>query len=94
MSWIGRNFQRRAIGLVVITTSSGTKGKVRTYTRIAFLIYAMINGVLFGAGAITALSFPALQEQWKYLISVVVALRLVFAAAIAWFIAPQVRARY
>ncbi|MEC5293538.1 hypothetical protein VSX64_23505 [Aurantimonas sp. C2-6-R+9] len=63
-------------------------------TRIALLIYGMVNAVLFGVGAITVLSFPALQEQWKYLIPLVVALSLVLAAPIAWIIAPRLRARY
>ena len=65
-----------------------------TRFRISMLIYGMVNAVLFGAGAITVLSFPSLQESWKILIPVVVVLSFVLAAPIAWFVAPRLRARY
>ncbi|PZO81931.1 MAG: hypothetical protein DI629_02035 [Mesorhizobium amorphae] len=65
-----------------------------TRFRLALLIYGMVNAVLFGAGAITVLSFPSLQEQWKLLIPLVVVVSLVLAAPLAWAIAPRLRARF
>ncbi|WAJ29504.1 hypothetical protein [Antarcticirhabdus aurantiaca] len=65
-----------------------------TQFRISLLIYGMVNAVLFGAGAITVLSIPSLQEQWKVLIPIVVVASFVLAAPIAWAIAPRLRARY
>jgi hypothetical protein len=35
-----------------------------------------------------------LQEQWKYLLPVVIVLSFLLAAPIAWLIAPRLRARY
>jgi hypothetical protein len=54
----------------------------------------MVNAVLFGIGAVTVLSIPSLQEQWKFLIPIVVVASFVLAAPISWFIAPRLRARY
>ena len=65
-----------------------------TRFRISMVIYGMVNALLFGAGAIAVLSFPSLQDYWKILIPVVVALSFVLAAPIAWFVAPRLRARY
>ena len=65
-----------------------------TNSRIALLIYGMVNAVLFGAGTITLLSFPALQEQWKFYLPIIIAASFVLAAPVAWFIAPRLRARY
>ncbi|WP_188849696.1 hypothetical protein [Aureimonas glaciei] len=65
-----------------------------TQFRISLLIYGMVNAVLFGIGAVTVLSIPSLQEQWKFLIPIVVVASFVLAAPIAWFIAPRLRARY
>lgn len=58
------------------------------------LIYGMVNAVLFGTGAVIVLSVPGLQEQWKYLLPVVIVLSFLLAAPIAWLIAPRLRARY
>lgn len=65
-----------------------------TRFRLALLVYGMVNAVLFGAGAVTVLSFPSLQEQWKLLIPLVVVVSLVLAAPLAWAIAPRLRARF
>jgi hypothetical protein len=67
---------------------------VSTQSRIALVIYGMVNAVLFGAGAIAVLSFPALQEQWKFYLPVVVVASLLIAVPVAWIIAPRLRARY
>jgi hypothetical protein len=65
-----------------------------THFRLSLLIYGMVNAVLFGTGTITVLSVPALQEQWKILLPIIVVLSFVLAAPIAWIIAPRLRARY
>ena len=61
------------------------------------LLVAMVslitNAVLFGAGAITVLSVPALSEQAKYLLPAVIAASFILAPVAAWFIAPRLRAR-
>lgn len=36
--------------------------------RISILIDGMVKAVLFGIDAVTVLSIPSLQEQWKFLI--------------------------
>ncbi|RYE51060.1 MAG: hypothetical protein EOP18_12635 [Rhizobiaceae bacterium] len=51
----------------------------------------MINAVLFGLGAITVLSIPALAEQAKYLIPAVVVLSFVLVPFIAAPIARRMR---
>jgi len=66
---------------------------MRTRTLIAGLIALPINAVLFGAGAIIVLSIPALAEQAKYLLPVVIVAGFVAAAPIAWMMAPRLRAR-
>lgn len=66
---------------------------MRTRTYIAGLIALPINAVLFGAGAIAVLSIPALAEQAKYLLPVVVVAGFVAAAPIAWMMAPRLRSR-
>ncbi|MDN2568475.1 hypothetical protein N1F89_19800 [Aquibium sp. A9E412] len=67
---------------------------MRTRTSIAGVLYLPVNAVLFGTGAIAVLSFPSLQEQWKYLIPAVVVASFVLAAPIAWWIAPRLRVRH
>jgi hypothetical protein len=64
-----------------------------TRAQIAALIYMMTNSVLFGAGVILVLTWPALNANAGLWISVVVAASLVLGAPIAWWIAPRMRAR-
>jgi len=66
---------------------------MRTRTLIAGLIALPINAVLFGAGAIVVLSIPALAEQAKYLLPVVIVAGFAAAVPIAWVLAPRLRAR-
>lgn len=63
-------------------------------TQIAVLVYAMTNGVIFGAGLIAVLMVPALNANAGFWIAAVVVLSLVAAAPFAWLIAPRLRARY
>ena len=66
----------------------------RNRFRIAVLIYAMTNAVIFGAGLITVLNVPALSADAHIWIPVVVVASFVLAAPIAWLIAPRLQARY
>jgi hypothetical protein len=60
---------------------------------IAVLIYLMIQGVLFGIGAVLVLATP-LQQQAMTLLPVVVIASAILALPLAWWIAPRLRARY
>ena len=64
-----------------------------TRAQIALLIYSMIQGVLFGAGVILVLTWPALSADAGIWISVVVAASFILAAPLAWWGAPRMRAR-
>ena len=65
-----------------------------TRAQIALLIYMMISGVLFGAGVILVLTWPALSANAGFWISAVVGASFILAAPVAWWIAPRMRARY
>jgi hypothetical protein len=65
-----------------------------TRAQIALLIYLMTNSVLFGAGVILVLTWPPLNADAGFWISVVVAASVILAAPIAWWIAPRMRASY
>jgi hypothetical protein len=65
-----------------------------TRAQIAMVIYLMIQGVLFGAGVIVVLTWPALSADAGIWISAVVAASFILAAPIAWWGAPRMRARY
>ena len=60
---------------------------------IAVLIYSIIQGVMFGAGAVLVLATP-LQHQAMVLMPVVVIGSAILALPFAWWIAPRLRARY
>lgn len=53
----------------------------------------MINAVLFGAGVITVLSVPALADQAKYLIPVVVVASFAITPLLCGFVARRMRIR-
>jgi len=61
---------------------------------ITVLLSLMVNAVLFGFGAILVLSVPALAEQAKYLLPVVIVASFIVTPFIAWKMAPRLRARY
>jgi len=61
---------------------------------ITILLSLMTCAVLFGIGAVTVLSVPALSEQAKFLLPIVIAASFVLGPIIAWFMAPRLRARY
>lgn len=64
-----------------------------TRTYIAALLGLMINAVLFGVGAATVLSVPALAADAAVLLPLVVVLSLNLTPAIAWAMAPRLQAR-
>lgn len=66
---------------------------MKTDLFITALVSMMTNAVLFGAGAVTVLSVPVLNEQAKYLLPVVIVASFILAPIAAWFIAPRLRAR-
>jgi hypothetical protein len=85
--------------VLTFATTDGLKGlpmtrETATRGQIALLIYMMTNGVLFGAGVILVLTWPALSANAGFWISAVVAASFILAAPIAWWIAPRMRARY
>ncbi len=67
---------------------------MRTRTLIAALIALPVNAVLFGVGAVTVLSIPALAEQAKYLLPAVIILGFLATVPVAWMLAPRLRARF
>lgn len=64
-----------------------------TRSRISMVIYAMVNAVLFGVGAVAVLVLAS-EEQWKYLLPAVVVASVLLAAPGAWLIAPRLRAEH
>jgi len=61
--------------------------------RIAILIYAMVQAVVFGAGAVLVLATPLAQTAMA-LMPWVVGLSLLISAPIAWLLAPLAQARH
>jgi membrane protein implicated in regulation of membrane protease activity len=61
--------------------------------RIAILIYAMVQAVVFGAGVILVLATPLAQTAMA-LMPWVIGLSLLISAPIAWLLAPMARARH
>ena len=60
---------------------------------ITFLIYGMIQAVLFGAGAVAVLATP-LRDQAAILLPLVVVVSAGLAIPFAWKIAPLMRAAH
>lgn len=65
-----------------------------TRTSIAVLVNMMVSAVLFGAGAVTVLSIPALSEQAALLLPLVIAMSLLISPFISWYLAPRLRVAY
>ncbi|MFN7012575.1 hypothetical protein [Rhizobium arsenicireducens] len=66
---------------------------MKTNTYLTIFVSMMVNAVIFGTGAITVLSIPALAEQAKYLLPLVIVISFVAAPFIARLIAPRMRLR-
>lgn len=61
---------------------------------ISVLISMMVNAVVFGIGAVTVLSIPALSAQaWTLLPAIVIASFLI-SPFVSWYLAPRLRARW
>ncbi len=67
---------------------------MKTDLFITFVVALMVNAVLFGVGAITVLSVPALAEQAKYLLPAVIVAAFVATPFIARLLAPRLRLSY
>ena len=64
-----------------------------TNTRIALLISTMVNAVLFGIGAITVLSIPALSAKAPYLLPAVIVASFLLSPFVAHALAPRLRSQ-
>lgn len=66
---------------------------MQTRTWITGAVALMVNAVLFGVGAVTVLSVPALNDHAAILLPVVIVASLLAAPPIAWTLAPRLRLR-
>jgi hypothetical protein len=66
---------------------------MRTRLGIALLVFLMMHAVVFGVGALLVLATP-LNHSATALMPLVVLLSAIFAAALSWWLAPRLRARY
>lgn len=64
---------------------------MRTRTLIAGMIALPLNAVIFGIGAVTVMSIPALEPYWEYIIPVVVIAGFILTVPLAWKLAPRLR---
>ena len=60
---------------------------------VAALVYLPTNAVLFGIGAVTVLTIPALNAQAEILFPTVVIASFILAAPVAWLLAPRLQSR-
>jgi hypothetical protein len=61
--------------------------------RIAIVIYAMVQAVVFGAGVVLILATPLAQTA-MVLMPWVIGLSLLISVPIAWLLAPMAQARH
>jgi hypothetical protein len=64
-----------------------------TDTWLRIICGMMINAIIFGIGAVTVLSIPALAAHAKYLLPAVVVASFILAPFVAWPIARRMRLR-
>ena len=62
--------------------------------RVAVLIYAMVNAVVFGVGMITVLLTPALVQHAFFWVPAIIVTSFVVSAPLSWFIAPMMMMRF
>jgi hypothetical protein len=62
--------------------------------RVAVIIYAMVNSVVFGIGLIVVLLTPSLVQHAFFWIPSVVVSSFVLSAPLSWFIAPLMMLRF
>lgn len=66
---------------------------MKTETYMSLFVGMMINAMLFGIGAVTVLSIPALEPYWKVLIPLVVVISYALTYPISRRIVPHMRLR-
>jgi hypothetical protein len=66
----------------------------RARLRVAVLIFAMVNAVVFGVGLVTVLATPTLSQHAVFWIPAVVVSSFVFSPPLAWVIAPMMMQRF
>lgn len=66
---------------------------MKTRLAIAALVFLLLQGILFGAGAILVLATP-LANHAMWLMPWVVSIATLAAIPMAWWLAPRLRARY
>lgn len=64
-----------------------------TNTWLRIVVSMQLNAILFGIGAITVLSVPALAEQAKYLLPAVVVVAFGLAPFLSLVVYPRMRLR-
>jgi uncharacterized membrane protein YciS (DUF1049 family) len=62
--------------------------------RVAALIYAMVNAIVFGSGLLTVLLTPALAQHAFFWIPTVVATSFAVSVPLSWVIAPSMMMRF
>ena len=62
--------------------------------RVAALIFAMVNAVVFGVGLIAILTTPALAQQAFFWIPAIVVSSFVISPLLSWYIAPMMMQRF
>ncbi len=60
---------------------------------IAALVFMMVQAVLFGIGAVLVLATP-LHDEAMTLMPYMIAVTIILAAPLSWWLAPRLRARY
>ena len=63
-------------------------------TRVAALIYAMVNAVVFGGGLLTVLLTPSLSQHAFFWIPMVIVVSFIVSAPVSWLIAPSMMMRF
>jgi hypothetical protein len=81
---------RRGIGEIDMTTTKDNLARIR----VAGLIYAMVNAVVFGGGLLTVLLTPALAQDAFFWIPLVVACSFAVSIPVSWAIAPSMMVRF
>ncbi len=66
---------------------------ISTNTWLVVICSMMVNAILFGAGAVTVLSIPALNAHATYLIPAVVVLSFLATPFVSMWIARRMRLR-
>lgn len=66
---------------------------MKTRLAVTALIFMVVQGVLFGVGALLVLS-TAMRAEMETLLPYVIVLSFALAAPISWLIAPRMMQRY